>query len=345
MRSLQLFEDYTRRDVHDIFDLHAPFTPQAGTWGLQGIIELPNRPGHFVLFVTFGKAEGVHQFDEGISREGLLRWQSQPKQSLADAQISQFIHHQPERASIYLFLRATKRRNGEPTPYTYLGRLAYASHDREREHPVNFLWQLLDWPIPPATLSRMGLTLEDELGRREPEPQETPRQDFLVPSGSLIEESPPATITDGQPGEPSRQFRAAKRRRAPEHVTRALGQAGELLVLQYERDALSAVGRPDLAERVVHTAEVEGDGAGFDISSFYPDGRPKFIEVKTTQGPKTAEFFISANEVAFSAAHEESFVLCRVYDYDPTRNAGRFYVRCGSVAKLFTLTPTEFRAK
>ena len=42
----------------------------------------------------------------------------------------------------------------------YLGRLAYVTHDADREQPVHFQWQLIDdWPPPSAVLTRMGLQL------------------------------------------------------------------------------------------------------------------------------------------------------------------------------------------
>jgi hypothetical protein len=69
-----------------------------------------------------------------------------------------------------------------------------------------------------------------------------------------------------------------------------LGDAGELLVLEREKRRLVAAGRTDLAAAVLHTATVEGDGAGFDIRSFFLDGRPRFIEVKTTTGPKDTDY-------------------------------------------------------
>ena len=43
--NLELYAEYDREAVHDIFDPESPYTKQAGTWGLQGPIELPNRPG------------------------------------------------------------------------------------------------------------------------------------------------------------------------------------------------------------------------------------------------------------------------------------------------------------
>jgi hypothetical protein len=50
-----------------------------------------------------------------------------------------------------------------------------------------------------------------------------------------------------------------------------IGRAGELLVLDYERQALVNAGLPELAEKVRHVAEVEGDGAGYDIESYESD--------------------------------------------------------------------------
>jgi hypothetical protein len=119
--------------------------------------------------------------------------------------------------------------------------------------------------------------------------------------------------------------------------------AGELLVLERERRALIAMGRLELAEQVMHTAVIEGDGAGFDVASFFPDGRRKYIEVKTTTGSKEADFFISANEVAFATTCPEGYELCRVFDYDPASNSGRCYVVPGALFQSLKLTPTQFR--
>lgn len=149
-----LYEQYTRRQVHDLFDPASHFTPQAGTWGLHGIVPVPSRIGDFVFFVTFGQEQAGHKFEERISEDGVINWQSQPRQSLSDRQIQQFIHHDPVQNTIYLFLRTEKT-----GLYTYLGRLAYYSHDPQRERPVWIQWHLLDWPIPRTVLDRMGLTL------------------------------------------------------------------------------------------------------------------------------------------------------------------------------------------
>jgi hypothetical protein len=90
--------------------------------------------------VTFGRSQGEHTFDEGISSEGILRWQSQPQQGLTDRVIRELIAHNEDRNSVYLFLRTEARVRGVPRGYTYLGPLKCIGHDNERERPVYFAW-------------------------------------------------------------------------------------------------------------------------------------------------------------------------------------------------------------
>jgi hypothetical protein len=61
-------------------------------------------------------------------------------------------------------------------------------------------------------------------------------------------------------------------------------------VLKHERERLDSAGRSDLASKALHIAELEGDGAGYDVRSFELDGTPRFIEVKTTRGGKQEDF-------------------------------------------------------
>jgi hypothetical protein len=103
MRALVLHEDYSREEVQQIFDPDSKFTPQAGAWGLQGIVKIPKRRGDYVFFVTFGRQQSDHHFDQGISSDGALRWQSQPKQSLADADSKKLISHDEDKYLIYFF--------------------------------------------------------------------------------------------------------------------------------------------------------------------------------------------------------------------------------------------------
>jgi hypothetical protein len=321
--------------VHEIFEPEMPLTPQAGTWGLLGIVRVKDRRGDFVLFVTFGQQQGEHDFDDGISADGVLRWQSQPKQSLQDKQIRQFIEHDEAKNQIYLFLRTAERDWTGPRRYTYLGHLKYLTHDAELEKPVHFAWQLLDWPVPQGTLTRIGLSLE---GGGELQASEIPHS-----LGLQAKPAPPPRASNM--GISTREFRARLRANTVESDQRKrdLGLAGELAVLAYEKTRLLSLGLKALADQVRHVSVIEGDGAGYDILSFKEDGSKLFIEVKTTTGDATSEFFMSSNEVAFSCAHPANYELRRVYDFDERAGSGFFFSLYGKVEDHLTLTPTQFR--
>ena len=328
-RPLRLYTDYSRREVHDVFAPGTPFYPQTGTWGLHGIIPVPDRPGDFVFFVTFGQSQGEHIFDEGVTEDGVLTWQSQPRQGRDHPQIRAFIEHDESLNSIYLFLRAQAR-----VDYTYLGQLKYLSHDRERENPVHFKWQILPETIPADVARRIGLTLQ---------PSEPGHQPAPAAHAGLVEMPPPPVEPRGGETTPTFKRRKTGDYGMQDQRNRVLGEAGEKLVLDHERSALRAAGRPDLADQVRHTAAVEGDGAGYDIQSFTPEGVAKYIEVKTTRGPAATPFFMSRNELNFGRLHASQFFIHRVYDYDQASNSGRMYVVPGNPESAFEFTPTELR--
>lgn len=120
---------------------------------------------------------------------------------------------------------------------------------------------------------------------------------------------------------------------------RQLGRAGERWVLDLEREQLSRSGRPDLANQVRWVADLDGDGAGYDILSFRPDGRERWIEVKTTNLGARTPFYITRWEIEVSAGNPEAFSLFRVHGFvrDP-----RIYVLDGSVKDLASLEPKVY---
>jgi hypothetical protein len=121
--------------------------------------------------------------------------------------------------------------------------------------------------------------------------------------------------------------------------TKALGDAGEEWVLGLEQEQLTRAGRVDLADRVVWAARDIGDGLGYDVASFFPDGRERFIEVKTTNYGVRTPFYITKGEVNFSERRSDAFSLYRVHGFarDP-----RVYVLDGSVREGARLDPQAF---
>ena len=158
---------------------------------------------------------------------------------------------------------------------------------------------------------------------------------------ALEEVSPPVGVQpSSKEPKPRRAVRIDFQRL--EQQNRKLGLAGEKLVVKYEREQLIAKGREDLANRVEHVAETQGDGLGYDVLSFDAEnGKELFIEVKTTNGKREAPFLVTRNEVAFSEENPKQFALYRVFDF--SSNA-RFYVRRGSLKDFFRLTEKVYSA-
>ena len=122
---------------------------------------------------------------------------------------------------------------------------------------------------------------------------------------------------------------------------RKLGKQGEELVYLREQHELRAAGREDLARKVEWTSEVRGDGAGYDVRSFEPDGRERLIEVKTTNGPAKTPFFLSENERLVSEERKDAFALLRLYSFVEKPSA--FELR-PPLSERLALSPTNYRA-
>ena len=120
---------------------------------------------------------------------------------------------------------------------------------------------------------------------------------------------------------------------------RQLGEAGEQWVLDLEREQLARQGRNDLAHQVRWVAQVDGDGAGYDIRSYRADGSERLIEVKTTNLGVRTPFYITRWELEVSAASPNRYSLYRVHGFnrDP-----RVYVLDGSVQERARLEPKVF---
>lgn len=126
-----------------------------------------------------------------------------------------------------------------------------------------------------------------------------------------------------------------------EAMNRDLGAAGERAVLARERSTLEGVGEHALAARVEHVSQTIGDGLGFDIRSFEPDGTEKLIEVKTTRLSAHWPMVVSRNEVDVSAVEGERYHLYRLHDFRP--ESIRFYTLRGDLRETCQMTPETYK--
>lgn len=157
----------------------------------------------------------------------------------------------------------------------------------------------------------------------------------------LRTEAPSRQIRTEEP-RPAYARRAVKRDYFErESRNRSLGKAGELFIVQYEQWRLERMGLGQLANRVEHVADTQGDGLGYDVLSFEPDGRKRYIEVKTTAHDAATPFFVSSNEVDFAREQTERFRLYRLFHF---RTAPKFFELTGAIEQHCHLDPATFRA-
>jgi hypothetical protein len=123
---------------------------------------------------------------------------------------------------------------------------------------------------------------------------------------------------------------------------RSLGLAGELAVLEVEDRRLRDAGKRTLAARIEHVAKTQGDGLGYDISSFELDGRERLIEVKTTRRAQLTPFHVSGNEVRVSRDLADRYHLYRLFRFE---REPKYFVLSGPIDRACRLEPTAFRAE
>ena len=171
-------------------------------------------------------------------------------------------------------------------------------------------------------------------GPQENELREAP-QIWVGPPPTLSNQPPPQELE--QVLRVARKFDVAAR----DERNRALGRAGEERALKHERAQLRSAGRDDLARKVIWVSEEEGDGAGYDIASFETDGRPRLIEVKTTNGWERTPFHITRNELAVAEERRSEWCLFRLWNF--SREPKAFELRPPLDAHV-SLTATAFQA-
>jgi hypothetical protein len=126
-----------------------------------------------------------------------------------------------------------------------------------------------------------------------------------------------------------------------ESRNRALGSAGESLVMDFEARRLHSLGKGKIADKIEQISKTKGDACGFDILSFEASGKERFIEVKTTAYTAETPFFLSKGEVEFSAESHDQYWIYRVFNF---RDSPKMFHLYGSVANTCRLDPASYKA-
>lgn len=334
MEGLKKYNRYSRRQIHDIFSPNTQFHKGTGDWGGKGIIKVPGTNCDYIFLVTYGQKQAGHTFDESIDENGILTWQSQPSQKLSDPRIKTFIKHDYTENNIYLFLR-----ENDNCDYAYFGLLAYVDHDNQREKPVYFRWQILDWDEK-ETQKVIPEVNKNELTY---ETAEINAQKFVL---TLREDEKGSYITTERKGKNTENFSSNRDINFIEKDKKnsALGNLGEDVVVEYEKRELIKKGRSDLIDEVKPTRMFIGNAARYDVLSFDETGNKKYIEVKTTTGAANNEFHISDKEVEFSQINGDSYFLYRVYNLDKKTMTADLKIKKGPI-ESDKLVPRKFTGR
>ncbi len=118
-----------------------------------------------------------------------------------------------------------------------------------------------------------------------------------------------------------------------------IGEQGELFVYEYEKKKVATYCLKDKC--VEWVSKTKGDGLGYDILSYDESGKEMFIEVKTTKGKETSDFYITNTELSRSVVDSDNFYLYRVYDFDVKQLMGKISYHTGSLESL-CISPLVF---
>lgn len=176
------------------------------------------------------------------------------------------------------------------------------------------------------------------------------RRDFIITDKSLYEQYIKKRKGDVQKyqdidslpiSKNSYPFGKSKRKKSSK-TTQATGRNGEEIVVLLEKESLNQHKRQSLAEKVVNVAQTQGDGLGYDVLSFFPDGREKYIEVKSTRSDIYTPFVMTANEVSFLQSHPSNAFLYRVkLPYETSADISMYSSE--DFFRLRELTPHEYQ--
>lgn len=113
--------------------------------------------------------------------------------------------------------------------------------------------------------------------------------------------------------------------------------------MEYERRRIVREYGQLFLSRLVHSSTSEGDGLGYDVTS-YADGLEIFIEVKTTTGDFRNGLIFTKNELEAMRKLDEKYYLYRVFQLDIKSSSGKLKIfkGCEEIEKAFDFSPQTF---
>lgn len=296
-----------------------------------------------VLFVTLDKTnrDKRQQYKDSFQLDGkLFQWESKNSSNLESSQIKMILSKDHD-VPVFLFARINEKIKGVTQPFVYAGQLKWRDYSypvNSPKHPVEVMFDVFDYkdPLQEPALEALQAVYSWRIDGEGP---------IKVNNTILTKNTPPKPAKKNKTQKSSSSLKgnppidwAEKDER-----NRSLGNAGEDLVLEYERKFLIENDLEHLVKDIDHVA-THDSGAGYDIKSFDLNGIEKYIEVKTTRGSKSTPFYISRNEVEKSSEIGNKYWIYRIYNLNTDTKQASFYELNGPVDQHFNLEPETYKA-
>ena len=132
------------------------------------------------------------------------------------------------------------------------------------------------------------------------EPKQDPLRDYRLPEFPVNPQPEWVDLQIASPNIANSGGQKGSRNSNPDYekearILKRLGDRGEKIVLDLEKNRLLKQGKKTLAENV---EQAKYDHLGYDIKSFEENGEPRYIEVKSTRSNiGNANFYLSINEL------------------------------------------------
>lgn len=125
---------------------------------------------------------------------------------------------------------------------------------------------------------------------------------------------------------------------------RITGLEGEEYVVNFEKQQLIKLNLEKLADKVKRVSDTNVAN-GYDIISYLPNGKEKFIEVKTTVTSKF-EFDISTNELQQAEHLSQNYYLYFIRNFNKEKSENEILIyKSEDLKNKFELKATSFKAK
>jgi hypothetical protein len=311
--SLQENDKYTRRDIHNIFYPEFKFSEEGGgKISRSGVVTLDlGIRKDYILFYIRGREPNLKEPEE-ITNVGNFNWITQDRMKDKNIpQAEELKKNNPEEHRVLLFGRDKPKAN-ENEPYKYYGPLEFIREYEDKDKKRRFVYKL-----------QSNLSTPDPLIKNVPEEIKKPES-----NSKLTKEEPPSFNPPNEQGGNNNQNKSVKKaRNYNDEENKALGKAGEELVLKYEREKLKNY--PELLNKIEHTSS-KNDDAGYDILSFTEDGKEMLIEVKTTRRDASYPFLLSYNEYNTAMNNIGRYYIYRVYEFNHHSDS-KYYVLSGKL--------------